>query len=433
MCWLRRPVTARGATRCRQIVSVAAFVLGVCVAARADVPITVVDYAGPGLASFDVGFDASDEIVVAYRPAGADAVNLARIACGAFPRETIASGGHFISLAMDSLGFPCIVHSGQYTYDARPLFDIDTVPIPAGNCHVVALDSLDRPCVASIDGSPPGPAIFNRFDIQTGDWTSEPIPGPGGTPSVPDAMIAITVDDSNQPVVAYYDEPEQALVVATRTTAGWSVRADAEPPGTGVSPAGLSVAVDSVDAPHVAYVDTAGTLRVSRFHLFGVTNETAATDVERFSQHGMVVDEGDTIHAAYQTVGTDVAIATRSITGWTQHTVAESVGPSNAGPRIALDSGGHWVIAFNDTNMSVVKVASTTIEVAATGDFNCDGDVDLSDYGVLLGCYNGPGRPPAGPYCWDADSDGDNDVDLSDYGAFLACYNGPDQPPAPGC
>jgi hypothetical protein len=68
--------------------------------------------------------------------------------------------------------------------------------------------------------------------------------------------------------------------------------------------------------------------------------------------------------------------------------------------------------------------------VPIPGDFDFDGDVDLSDYAVFLGCYNGPGRPPAGQECGPSDFDDDGDVDLSDYGTFLDCYNGPNNPPA---
>jgi formylglycine-generating enzyme required for sulfatase activity len=67
---------------------------------------------------------------------------------------------------------------------------------------------------------------------------------------------------------------------------------------------------------------------------------------------------------------------------------------------------------------------------AAALDFDDDGDIDLTDYGTFLACYNGPENPPATSGCDDADSDNDNDVDLTDYGVFLGCYNGPNNPPA---
>ena len=65
--------------------------------------------------------------------------------------------------------------------------------------------------------------------------------------------------------------------------------------------------------------------------------------------------------------------------------------------------------------------------IAATGDFDLDGDVDLADFGLFQACFNGPNQPP--PACnADADFDGDADVDLVDFGAFQACFNGPNRP-----
>jgi PKD repeat protein len=69
------------------------------------------------------------------------------------------------------------------------------------------------------------------------------------------------------------------------------------------------------------------------------------------------------------------------------------------------------------------------ITVYAASDFDRDGDVDLSDYGDFLFCYNGPNRPPPISECDVADFDGDGDVDLGDYAEFLSCYNGPGRTP----
>jgi hypothetical protein len=63
-------------------------------------------------------------------------------------------------------------------------------------------------------------------------------------------------------------------------------------------------------------------------------------------------------------------------------------------------------------------------------DYDGDNDVDLTDYGVFLTCYNGPAKAPAQTPCDDADFDSDGDVDLTDYGTFLDCYNGPGKAPA---
>ncbi len=70
-------------------------------------------------------------------------------------------------------------------------------------------------------------------------------------------------------------------------------------------------------------------------------------------------------------------------------------------------------------------------------DADGDGDVDLSDFGMFQGCYNGPNRPWNPPpldqqKCRCLDADNDNDVDLADFGVFQSCYNGPNRPAACG-
>jgi len=53
------------------------------------------------------------------------------------------------------------------------------------------------------------------------------------------------------------------------------------------------------------------------------------------------------------------------------------------------------------------------------GDFNCDDNVNLVDYGKLAQCIGGPSVAP-GLGCEIADLDGDSDVDLGDFGLFQA-------------
>jgi hypothetical protein len=57
-------------------------------------------------------------------------------------------------------------------------------------------------------------------------------------------------------------------------------------------------------------------------------------------------------------------------------------------------------------------------------DFDRDTDVDMTDYGGWLSCYNGPNKPPATYGCEDADFDYDGDVDMSDYSVHLSFYGG---------
>jgi len=63
---------------------------------------------------------------------------------------------------------------------------------------------------------------------------------------------------------------------------------------------------------------------------------------------------------------------------------------------------------------------------AGIGDFDCDGDVDLSDFTVFQLCFGGSNNPPA-PTCSpgvDADMDGDGDVDLADFLIFQQNFTG---------
>jgi len=64
------------------------------------------------------------------------------------------------------------------------------------------------------------------------------------------------------------------------------------------------------------------------------------------------------------------------------------------------------------------------------GDFDHDGDVDLSDFGHFQRCFSGPGNPfPDG--CRSADFDLDGDVDGLDFDGYRGCLHGANLPP--GC
>jgi hypothetical protein len=57
------------------------------------------------------------------------------------------------------------------------------------------------------------------------------------------------------------------------------------------------------------------------------------------------------------------------------------------------------------------------------GDLDGDGDVDLSDLGIVLADFGCPS--PSNPAPCEGDTDGDNDTDLSDLGVVLAGFNQP--------
>jgi len=66
------------------------------------------------------------------------------------------------------------------------------------------------------------------------------------------------------------------------------------------------------------------------------------------------------------------------------------------------------------------------------GDYDHDGDVDVSDLADFEWCASGPAIPYTGD-CSKADFDNDNDVDVSDFGVFQRCLSGEDNPAHPDC
>jgi uncharacterized lipoprotein YddW (UPF0748 family) len=81
-----------------------------------------------------------------------------------------------------------------------------------------------------------------------------------------------------------------------------------------------------------------------------------------------------------------------------------------------------------ESNHLTIRVNAVMYSV---GDFDHDGDVDLTDFSMFQTCFNGPNRAyGAAPQCPSADNDHDGDVDLSDFAAFQYCFNGPNRPAA---
>lgn len=81
-----------------------------------------------------------------------------------------------------------------------------------------------------------------------------------------------------------------------------------------------------------------------------------------------------------------------------------------------------------DGDGSPDRVDPNPIEVGGLvdGDFDIDGDVDVSDFAVFGQCFGGTNRPPAEscPPTVNADFDDDNDVDVTDFAIFAQNFTG---------
>jgi hypothetical protein len=80
-----------------------------------------------------------------------------------------------------------------------------------------------------------------------------------------------------------------------------------------------------------------------------------------------------------------------------------------------------------DGTDDIVSVHAFGIRVifnlSAPGDLDCDGDVDLADYGAWSGCLSGPAAVP-GVGCTTADFNDDDRVDLRDFAVEQAAFTG---------
>lgn len=92
-------------------------------------------------------------------------------------------------------------------------------------------------------------------------------------------------------------------------------------------------------------------------------------------------------------------------------TIGEAVVGTTEGPQLEL-AMGFWAVV--------------TVDATTDGDFDGDGDVDLTDFAQFGQCFGGANNPPA-PSCppgVDADFDEDGDVDLSDFAVFAQNFTG---------
>ena len=83
--------------------------------------------------------------------------------------------------------------------------------------------------------------------------------------------------------------------------------------------------------------------------------------------------------------------------------------------RVKIEAVGN--IFFDISN------ADFTVDTVSTiGDFDYDGDVDLSDFARFQGCF---GQQPLGFGCWEGDLDVDGDSDQDDFALFATELTGP--------
>ena len=84
--------------------------------------------------------------------------------------------------------------------------------------------------------------------------------------------------------------------------------------------------------------------------------------------------------------------------------------------------GTKYLAASGAADASVGSVSGLTALLGA-GDANNDNSVDTSDFGVLVGAYNGDVTVPGSGYDETADFNGDGVIDTTDFGLLVGQYN----------
>jgi hypothetical protein len=82
---------------------------------------------------------------------------------------------------------------------------------------------------------------------------------------------------------------------------------------------------------------------------------------------------------------------------------------------------------------AIVRAYNLPFTCGGPADFDCDGDIDLTDFNHLASCMTGPEVPQDEPSCADAKLDLDTDVDLVDFYLFQKCFSGAGNAPDASC
>lgn len=98
----------------------------------------------------------------------------------------------------------------------------------------------------------------------------------------------------------------------------------------------------------------------------------------------------------------------------------------------SFGTAGVYVLRLlaTDSQLTGEDLVTITVNEPTPADFDGDGDVDQTDFGIFQACLSGTAQTPS-TGCEKADLDGDGDVDQSDFAQFYDCLGGADSPP--GC
>lgn len=279
------------------------------------------------------------------------------------------------SLALDASGSPHLAYIGgsggglEYASRTGSSWSIETVDAGTYSgdfaADTLALDAAGQPHIAYHDSSKALVKYAHR--TQTG-WSVEAVGHSGYIYS------SLAVDSAGRPSLAYQhgcsetdNKSCSSLEYAHWTGSAWEYEI-VDPPTQDMTGLGPSMAFDSQDRPHIAYIDFAGynsTLRHAYRTGTGWQIEIVTTANFGGENVALALDSFDRPHIAYTQLETPYVsayplyYASKSGTSWTIETVDHSLGILDYDSHLDLTFGasGHAAISYESHGL---KYASQT-------------------------------------------------------------------------
>jgi len=202
--------------------------------------------------------DSSDSPHVAYFD-GAGSLKYASLNGGVWEVQTVDSeSGRWVSLAIDSLDRPCIAYHASTDNDLKyaslngGVWEVQTVDSSSNSGEYVslAIDSLSNPHISYVEKNDETGFYKVKYAHKNGGQWEIKVVDQFGFISWGDTSIAL--DSADRPHIAYFDPKDEDLKYTRWDGSQWEIQIVDSYGWVGES---LSIALDSFDRPRIAYFD----------------------------------------------------------------------------------------------------------------------------------------------------------------------------------